>query len=121
MGCAHRRGAGQMALLTTQLTGIWVHCDKGHKMYDLPMNNYPTCVLLYLYMASGQDQWYRTRYWKKSYSIQWGSLPPRVCLVLVGHKWSYKGFEPLFSRREKKIKNRFQLYAILEKAKLCRQ
>ena len=44
LGCAQSRGPEEMApLFTAHPTGIWVHCDKGHKTCGLPMNKYPTC------------------------------------------------------------------------------
>lgn len=61
---------------------------------------------LHLHVAAGQDQWDRPQYWKESYSIQWGSLPPGACVVHVwlGHEWCYrhKDFEPLSSRKKEK-------------------
>ena len=47
LGCAQSRGPEEMVrLFITHPTGIWVHCDKGHKTCGLPMNRNPTRVPL---------------------------------------------------------------------------
>ena len=63
LGCAQSRGPEETApLFTAYPTGIWVHCDKGHKTCGLPMNKYPPRVPLHLHVASAQDQWDRAQY-----------------------------------------------------------
>ena len=56
MGCAQSRRPEEMVpLFTTHPTGIWVHCDKGHKTCGLPMNKYLTHVPLHLHVAAGSE------------------------------------------------------------------
>lgn len=89
VGCAQSRGPEEMApLFTTHPTGIWVHCDKGHKTCGLPMSKYPTCVppippCGYWAQSIGQDSILEK---KLQYLV--GRLPPRVCPV---HAWGGPG------------------------------
>lgn len=67
--CSEQEPEEMAPLFLTHPTGIWVHCDKGHKTCSLPVNKYPTHVLLHLQVAAQRDQWDRAPYWKKSHSV----------------------------------------------------
>ena len=101
MGCAQSRGPEEMAcLFITHPTGIWVHCDEGHKMCGLPMSRNLTRVPLHLHVATRQGSVLEG---KPQHVV--GELATGACLVhtWVGQEWSPKGSEPLISRRKKKI------------------
>ena len=99
--CAQSRGPEEMArLFITHPTGIWVHCDEGHKMCGLPMSRNLTRVPLHLHVATRQGSVLEG---KPQHVV--GELTTGACLVhtWVGQEWSPKGSEPLISRRKKKI------------------
>ena len=111
-------------LFTTHPTGIWVHCDKGHKTCGLPVNIYQTRVP----RSPPRGRW--------AGPVGRGSVLEGKLQYLVGvfvcHLepvrstcgWAMSGLigiKALNPSLQGKQKNRFQLYAILEKAKQWRQ
>ena len=115
LGYAQSRGPEEMArLFITHPTGIWIHCEEGHKRRGLPLSRNPARVPLYLHVAAGQGQ-----YWKESHSTWWGSLPPQPVRSTPG--WARSGLINSLNLSFQGERKRFQLYAILQKATLWRQ